>query len=364
MKDIVFHICEQMLAHSPEASYKRLNPALRSTLANCIEADLPFQPDTFRRIYNQLRGHWWFGDGAGSHAGEHFYTLACQCNHASAQQSFERFAGRPGVLWEEAAKSPVRLHVGAEFTWRGHHVTVTSLRKESLVACTYHGYPNRVEGLKVGAVIGYDKPHIITSVKRDGKASVLTVLRVLPAPKNHGERAVARRFTITYAEIVEVRRESKARLKVILQRIAECNPETDAVQLTKDVNAAHFRHWELEDIRSAFTARKTWVEEHQSNAERIEAWRKGKNGAWLGVKATLLRVRGDLVECSNGNSVSKVAARAVLPILLDRRKSSSALNLPIDGYRVDRVSPAGVVVGCTTVPWEEIDRIAPELAGK
>lgn len=95
MKDIVFTICQSMLSESPEASYKRLNPALRSTLHNCIEADLPFQPETFRRIYNELRGHWWYGDGAGSHIGEGFYSAACNLNHASAIKSFEQFAITP-----------------------------------------------------------------------------------------------------------------------------------------------------------------------------------------------------------------------------------------------------------------------------
>ena len=96
-KDHVFTILETLLRNSPERSYKRLNPALCSTLHDCIEADLPFLPDTFKRIYYELRGGCWFGDGAGSHHGEDFYTRAVSVNHASACISFENFAERPAV---------------------------------------------------------------------------------------------------------------------------------------------------------------------------------------------------------------------------------------------------------------------------
>ncbi len=130
--DIVFNIIQQVLSNSPEASYVRLNGALRRILGDCISADLPFQPDTFRRIYNDLRGRWWFGDGGGSHVGEHFYSHAVAVNHASAYQSFEKFAGRPGVLWEENSGVTIRLTVGSEFTWHGYYVTVTSLRSDSI----------------------------------------------------------------------------------------------------------------------------------------------------------------------------------------------------------------------------------------
>lgn len=178
MKDIVFDICQRMLANSSERSYKRLNPALRGTLANCIAADLPFQPTTFRKIYNELRGGWFFGDGAGSHIGEGFYNLACEHNHASAQQSFEKFAGRPACLWEENAKPPLRLHVGAQFTWQGYYVTVTSMRKDDLVACTYKDSSPTIRGLKVGAVICYD-PEYITEVFATTKTWATYAMRQL-----------------------------------------------------------------------------------------------------------------------------------------------------------------------------------------
>ena len=349
--DVVFNILETMLRNSPEASYSRLNPALRSCLGDCISADLPFLPDTFSRIYNELRGSWWFGDGAGSAMGEHYYAQAIAVNHAAAYQSFEQFAGRPGVLWEENAGLPVRLHVGAEFTWKGTFLTVTSMRADSLVACAYKEVPDSIEGIKVGATIGrYNEPHVITSVKRAGGAFLV---RAVKSKLIKDDRTVSRRLTISYEEIAEFRRSEKARLKKILARIAECDPEKDAAELTKAINAEKFRHFCLEEIRAAFAKREGWV----ANQDRVGSWRKGRGHAWLDVKATLLRVKGDSVECSNGNRVSLASVRRALPILLDRRGDCGRLDLPLDGHTLTQIDAEGVTVGCTEVPWAEIDLI-------
>lgn len=354
--DIVFEICEKMLRNSPERSYKRLNPALRSTLANCIEADLPFQEDTFGKVYKELLGGWWFGDGAGSSVGEHFYTLACGVNHASAQQSFERFAGRPGCLWEEDAKTPVRLHVGSRLTWKGQFVTVTSMRVDSLVACTYQNV-DRVEGLNIGGIIGYGSgTHRIIESSKVGGRQILTVAKA----KEERFEEVRNRFIIPYSEIAEMRKTAKARVKAIIALIASCDPTKDADKLTKQINAEHFRHFELEEINAAFQKRKEWM----ADAGKMEAWRAGKNGVWFESKNILLRVNGGRVECSNGNSISRRAAVAVLPVLIANRKRPVSLAVPVDGYCVKRVSDKGVQVGCTLVPWSEIDLITPKLIGE
>jgi hypothetical protein len=350
-QDSVFDICQTMLAHSPKASYQRLNPALRDTLANCISADLPFKPDTFLRVYNELRGGWWFGDCGGSSVGEHFYTTAVGANHASACQSFDNFAKRPGVLWEEDAKTPVRLCVGSQFTWLGHFVTVTSMRKDSLVACTYKQCVDYPCGIQIGSQIGYGaNAHVITAAKRDGKA---TILRVIKSRQDDG-RDIERRFTITYAQIAEYRKTAKARLNEVLEAVEKCNLDSDGERsnLTKLVSAQHFRHWELEQVNTAFARRKDWI----ANQSRIDDWRKNVNGAWLDVNGIFLRVNGDLVECSNGNCVSVAAVRRVLPIVLDNRHGA-ALHLPVDGYTIKSTSAIGVKIGCTMVPWTEVDYV-------
>lgn len=361
--DVVFNILQQMLSASPEASYKRLNPALRSTLGDCINADLPFHRDTFQRIFNGLRGHWWFGDGAGSHVGEHYYSQACACNHASAIQSFEQFAGRPGVLWEENVATPERLHVGSQFTWKGYYVTVTSMRTDSLVACTYQDTDDRTySGIKVGAELtdgGYRnrKHYVITASTKAGKGKVL---RLMPTTANTGSRTIARRFTIRYDEIAEFRRTERKRLKLVLDKIATCNPEKDATALSKQIAGEHFRHFQLEEINAAFKKRKDWI----ATETRIESWRNGVNGAWLDVKENLLRINGDRVECSNGNSVSVAAVKRVLPILLDMlaERRFGSINLPLDGHTLNSINAKGAKVGCTFVAWPEIERLQTTLA--
>jgi hypothetical protein len=300
-----------------------------------------------------LRGGWWFGDGNGSNIGESFYTLACDVNHAGAQQSFESFAERPGVLWEENIRTPERLHVGSRFTWKGVFVTVTSMRKDSLVACTYKNI-ERVEDLKPGAIIGYNPGHLVLSAKRNGKKTVLKVVETSDRPCG---TIIDKRFTITYEEITDLRKTAKARVRAIVTKITQCNPDRDRARITKEINAEHFRHFELEEIQSAFRRRERWL----SSEIEIEKWRQGNGGAWLDVKLTLLRLCDGRVECSNGNSVSEAAASRVVPVLLEHRKKSGELSIAVDGYQVKRVSKDGVKIGCTLVPWEEIDRIAPQL---
>ena len=359
--DIVFNILHQMLANSPKASYVRLNGALRSTLGECIAADLPFQRDTFTRVYYELRGGYWFGDSGGSPVqGEHFYEQACACNHSSAQQSFEAFSERPAVLWEEDSKTPVRLHVGSRFHWQGYFVDVTSMRNESLVACTYKDETDAVHGIKVGAIISHNPAWVITASKQDGAA---IALRVRPSRKDEGSRSVDKRFIIPYSEIETFRRTAKKRVAAIVAKIESNDPEKDGpidgTALSKEISSEHFRHWELEIINAAFVKRKKWV----ANRERIEAWRQGANGAWLDIQQILVRVKDDLVECSNGNSVSRSAAERALPILLDNRKKRGPLDLPLGGHRVQSIGANGVKIGCTVVPWAEIDLIAPKLQG-
>ena len=379
MKDPVFHILQTLLANSPERSYKRLNPALRCALGDCIAADLPFQRGTFQRICEELRGAYWFGGGANSCIGEHFYTQACELDHASACQSFERFAGRPPVLWEQTVKTPARLHVGSQFTWQGYYVTVTSMRKDSLVACTYKDTRDSIENFKVGAEIGYDVPHVITRSKKIADGFELRLVKCQP---RRGDCDVARRFTIPYADIAAFRSSENVRVNKLLTFVAGCNPNKDGKKLGRMIAAEKFRHFQLERINAAYQQRvrslaeakaakqqaaeqrkrQREIEElNRTEPSRVEAWRNGANSAWLNCRGTYLRVRGDLVECSNGNSVSRAAVVRALPVVLDRRTQAGPLDLPLDGHAIQRLDADGVTIGCTLVPWSEVDRLVDLL---
>lgn len=148
----------------------------------------------------------------------------------------------------------------------------------------------------------------------------------------------------------------------MLGKIAQCNPEQDGPALTKEINSLSLRHIDLEEIRDAFTKRKAWQEANATDEEKarkfkenIAQWRAGRGGAFLNTDNIMLRVFGEQVQCTNGNSISLATARTVLPVILDRRHANENLSLPLDSYRVERVSAEGVKIGCTLVPWEEVE---------
>ena len=56
-----------------------------------------------------------------------------------------------------------------------------------------------------------------------------------------------------------------------------------------------------------------------------------------------------------------MAAKRALPVILDRRHTAGALNLPLDGRNITHTGPKGVTVGCTLVPWPEVEYVAKAL---
>ena len=107
--------------------------------------------------------------------------------------------------------------------------------------------------------------------------------------------------------------------------IAKCDPTKpkSIKHLNEQVNAGKFRHFQLEKFKAAFNQRKEFFKNELARIEaekQLVAWRKGAGGAYLATEKNLLRVKADLVECSNGNSVSLAAVKRTLPIILDRRE--------------------------------------------
>lgn len=94
---------------------------------------------------------------------------------------------------------------------------------------------------------------------------------------------------------------------------------------------------------------------------------------------TLLRVRGDVVQTSNGTSVPLIGARRAWPVLQRWRDSLAddvtsvveATNPPdsmtllfnkfFTPFRFQYLTKHELRVGCTVIPWSEIERIAPEV---
>jgi len=103
--------------------------------------------------------------------------------------------------------------------------------------------------------------------------------------------------------------------------------------------------WTLEQIRQAITY-----------AADLEAWVSGEPARqWF--RDVRLRVRGNRVETSTGQSASLDSVRKVLPVVLRRRNSFGPVqNLMVDSFPVVEQSTEGVKVGCTLVPWGEVER--------
>lgn len=120
-----------------------------------------------------------------------------------------------------------------------------------------------------------------------------------------------------------------------------------------------------------------WRKQEEENAkrelpEKIARWRAGEYvhfgyGTVEAEVPTMLRIKGDEVETSRGAVVPVTHAlrglrfvRKVKESGVEYRRNGHTLHL--GPYSVDRISADGTLyAGCHVIPWDEIDRIAPEL---
>jgi len=174
----------------PLFSCERLNHTMQRTLFVAVWS-FQFRLDDWKEITNgRFRTGYWLDT-------ERYYTAAIGNNNASAVASIEQHLGRTPLIaddvkvasnWQDTnlhgspgARERERLHVGAEFTWKGHKVKVTSMGTDSCVACSYR---------RVGeAVVCAECHHQIK----------------WPKEKLH------KRFTITRESIIDERAERKRR---------------------------------------------------------------------------------------------------------------------------------------------------------
>lgn len=245
---------------SPGRSWRRLNGALSETLRAAITAHLSFTPDDFEGMYAYMSGGYWMGDGGISHLGERYYDLAVECGHTPACLSFEKWAGRPPALWAEDVKTPERLHAGSRFTWQGLLVTVTSMKTEYLVACTYRDDPHERGGIAVGSVRYYDDYRKAEVVKElaGGKISLrLSAKCARPDPKPE------RIFKITYEDLAAARKEQGRFLKTELAKIAAAStlPEIDVYVKSVAASFKELPRYLREALQDAVHARQKAINE-------------------------------------------------------------------------------------------------------
>jgi len=116
-------------------SWRTVNDSMQTAVSLAISAGLTFDPDDFGRIYDGMRGGYWFGQYDCGAMGEGFYVEACKEGNISACKSFEAWKERPPFVF-----GGKRLYIGAELAWGdAKYLKVTSFAEngESLVACSY-----------------------------------------------------------------------------------------------------------------------------------------------------------------------------------------------------------------------------------
>lgn len=341
---------------SPGRSWSRLNAALQETLSGAIAGHLSFEPDDFSAIANDMHGAYWLGNGSGA-LGERYYTMAVRFGHTPACISFERYADRPPALWSEKVKSPGRLFIGEDFTWQGMRLTVTNMMSEYLVACSYGDRA--------------DEPHVYyeNHYRRIEHAAPIdngcVALRV-SAPMNSPDRKPERIVKIKYAELAAVRKAADKQRKDVLSAIADVKTFAALAELTEQAfNAPRgtFRHFDIEDFRKALAERRDKFGKADVEAEQLQRWLAGGR-LTAALSEVRLRVNGEYVETSTGHSVSLSSARRALPAVMQCRRAGAVVcsdPISVDIHTVNRISPEGVRIGCTLIPWSEVDRLAKQI---
>ena len=338
---------------SPGRSWRRLNGALQSALDAAIIGHLSFEVDDFAAIARDMNGGYWMGNGSGE-LGDRYYGLAVKIGHTPACISFERYAGRPAALWSEKVKTPERLCIGSDFTWKGQRLTVTNMLKDYFVACSY--------GERA------DEPHVYLDGYRriDHQAAVADgcVALRLSAPMKEPSRKPEKVVKIPYRELATVRKEADALRKQTLSRIAAVESIAALADLTQEllnVPRGTFRHFDIEDIRKSLQDRESELGKSEAEAEHLQRWLAGGRLSRT-FSQVRLRISGDYVETSTGQSASLDAVRRALPVVLKHRgKEISPSGLVVDIHTVTRISQAGVKVGCTLVPWAEVEKLAVQI---
>lgn len=374
-------------------SWTRLNGVLRSAMSDLIRAGVKFDVDDVADAVNHFGGRYW------SSSAEDWYSSACDgVGNTSAALSLEKYFGRSPFIWAERTKTPTRLCVGSDLTWRGEKVTVTSFddARRTLTACSYTNDRSSANY----AFAAYRVIEARTDYD-DGSIAVR-----YSASVDH-ERKVKRRFIIGIDELASVRAAYDARRRKHEKAIqaATTLAELDAAaEAATAEGAAAYRHFDLEILNAAVAEMREEIANDfpkraakllkEKRKEELAEWERGRpdreriqreyeerrkaNAAadiakWLAgdddvrpyfAGVNVLRIKGEFVECSNGNKVSLKAAAETLPLVRRYRKKgweSNGKTHDVDVYPLKRIDREGVTIGCTLISWAEVDRFTPIL---
>lgn len=125
-------------------SWRRLNESLQGGLSLAIRSGMKFGPNDFTLIEERYRPEYWMQ--LGSDDGEGWFAKAVVNDNVSATVAFENWKDREPFIWNDIRCADGttfegfrRLFVGAWFTWKDEHVSVTKFvnDEDAIRACSY-----------------------------------------------------------------------------------------------------------------------------------------------------------------------------------------------------------------------------------
>lgn len=373
-KSPAFKFIEQAWKAIPSGSWQRINGGMFSALSNAVNSGMKFNPGDIKLISKSFSGHYWMGDGEG------LYANACGgergTKNPSATAAYENYFGREPWLWPEASKTPERLHRGSRFTWNGELVTVTSFKDsdQSLIACTYKERDDDWE-----YVDDRKRKLLSEKISKDGN---LTKKYSAPATKEYETEKIRKRYTITHAELMAVRKAADAKVRAYLKEFATVSELSalGGIWMRASADGTTFRHFDIEELRAAFKQANERIREaltpvqreelhRREDAERaatydadLKRWMKGErvNRHFEEVR---LRLMDGRVETTTNQHATPAGSRKAYRFAMKHRVVGWTANgetQSLDQFPIQRINSEGVQVGCTFIEWREIDRFAKQ----
>lgn len=358
-------------------STERYRHGMWLILKSAVISGMRFEPDDFAKMKGP---DLWCGRSGGD---EGLYALACGCDrnteNISAAIAMEQWFKRPAVLWAEKTKTPERLYVGAKFTWDGRVVQITSMRDDSLVACTYS---DRAEG-SPGTVNTFDYfagSYRKILQRRDSENGSIFIEYGAPDKLVSHSGTIEKRYIIKYAALAAARKDYDQRRRDFEKRIAATTSPAELDAVAAEATAAGraaYRHFDIEILRDAVTAARKRIlaamseasmqaeklRQAEAEAVDLERWQNGED-VRRHFNELRVRVKDGYVETTTGQRATVASVRKILPFIqLYRKKGKEWVRNDPDAPSADlhplkRIDSTGVLIGCTFFPWTEVDRAA------
>lgn len=256
-------------------SWTRLNGVLRGAMHDLIRAGIKFEiDDVVTALSGKNSGYWsdcesWYSSACGGDGG----------GNTSAAISIENHLGRDPFIWAERTKTPERLCVGSQFTWKNERVTVISFddKQKTLTACSYteEKYDGDDDSIgKFAYFLGGDRTIEARTDYENGSI-------VVRYSAKQERRKIKKRFCISNEEMKTLRSEYDARRRKHEKAIKAATTLAE-LDLAKEAAAGEgaiaYRHFDLEIIQAAIKARRETITDAMSAEDNENFSANGASG--------------------------------------------------------------------------------------